>query len=606
MKWDCEANRKVLGKGNQVSILVHDDNGANVAVEKAEVNKMLRLAGFQNGDILGLTKCDFNPNQIEIHFKEDTTVDTCDFEARLKSNGIDASVLKFDKIEEYLTIYGLPLTKNMLYMKNLITESVTAYVKDVISVNPMVYDDENGDDFFKGKFNGNWRVKVSPTPGRQVPNFIVVGPKERVMAKAVYSKNAGNKLEMCSDCFSTGHYKRSEQCVGPVRWEAYCKSFKEEWDMLYLEKQQVQVDAQSQDGDIDTSDFEVESRAKALEKALAVKVAAVERKEKELEERLSGSSDKGQPELEKRIADLNLISLEKDIEIQNIKEKANEASIKMNKKEEDLNLKVKNLEEKLVVSQNEYAGLMGKLTEDHVLVDKAHRRMSFHSQNVTVRSSNADGENDFLPDMERQFSVSPLFGFNYNPIEAVVLQEKYSNSIQEVVEDLENLESGQLVLEESVSTGFKEGTDDPEVEALDQLVLEESVSTGSEEGTGDPEVEALDLDESAFPDSEGLPGTPKRAREGESPSMDCSKVFRSDRHPDIGRKIGFETVKGKCEYSVESKKNKKDDDFSYVLINSESKKTEFDLKTVKWVYISDGDPLSIPQVEQDASTPIME
>ena len=207
--------------------------------------------------------------------------------------------------------------------------------------------------------------------------------------------------------------------------------------------------------------------------------------------------------------------------------------------------------------------------------------MSIHSQNVTVRSSNVDGENDFLSDMERQFSVSPLFGFNYNPVEAVVLQERYSNSIQEVVEDLENLESGQLVLEESVSTGSKEGTDDPE-------------------------VEDLDLDESAFPDSEGLPGTPKRAREGESPSMDCSKVFRSDRHPDIGRKIGFETVKGKCEYSVESKKNKKDDDFSYVLINSESKKTEFDLKTVKWVYLSDGDPLSIPQVEQEASTPSME
>ena len=325
MKWDCEANRKVLGKGNQVSILVHDSNGASVSVEKSEVNKMLRFGGFQNGDVLGVTKCDFNPNQIEVHFKEDIVVDTCDFEMKVKNKGINASVLKFDKIEEVLTIYGLPLTKNMDYMKGLINDSIVAYVKDVISVTPMVYEDENGEDFFKGKFNGNWRVKVAPTAGRQVPNFIVVGQKEKVMAKAVYSKSAGNKLEMCSDCFSTGHYKRSDQCVGPVRWEAYCKTFKEEWDMMFLEKQQSQVDMQGQDDLFDNGDQEEESRVKVLERTLAMKVAEVGRMEKELEDRLSGQPDlemriaevqkkekelkeRGQSELEKRISDLNLHS----------------------------------------------------------------------------------------------------------------------------------------------------------------------------------------------------------------------------------------------------------------------------------------------------------
>ena len=100
-----------------------------------------------------------------------------------------------------------------------------------------------------------------------------------------------------------------------------------------------------------------------------------------------------------------------------------------------------------------------------------------------------------------------------------------------------------------------------------------------------------------------LPGTPKRGRGDESPGENNSKVPKSDFLPELGSKIVFETVKGKCEYTVETKKNNKEDDFSYTLINSERKKMEFDLKTVQWEYSKDSDPLSSVIVE---SSPILE
>ena len=62
---------------------------------------------------------------------------------------------------------------------------------------------------------------------------------------------------------------------------------------MFLEKQQLQVNIQGQDGLIDNGDKKVESRAKVLERALAMKDAAVGRKEK------SWKTD-----LEKRIAEV--------------------------------------------------------------------------------------------------------------------------------------------------------------------------------------------------------------------------------------------------------------------------------------------------------------
>ena len=122
---------------------------------------------------------------------------------------------------------------------------------------------------------------------RQIPNYIVVGQRAKAMAKAVYSKAAGNKLEMCSDCFSTGHFKRAPECDGPVKWDSYCKSFKEEWEMMYREREQEL----QQVGQTVVRQDEEESRIIVLEKSLTSRLMEVEKKGKELEEKMAAQEE---------------------------------------------------------------------------------------------------------------------------------------------------------------------------------------------------------------------------------------------------------------------------------------------------------------------------
>ena len=43
-------------------------------------------------------------------FNDEVQVDTADMENKINSNGFDVSVSRFDKTEDFLSIYGLPLT----------------------------------------------------------------------------------------------------------------------------------------------------------------------------------------------------------------------------------------------------------------------------------------------------------------------------------------------------------------------------------------------------------------------------------------------------------------------------------------------------------------
>ena len=58
---------------------------------------------------------------------------------------------------------------------------------------------------------------------------------------------------------------------------------------------------------------------------------------------------------------------------------------------------------------------------------------------------------------------------------------------------------------------------------------------------------------------------------------------------------GLNRNEPKMEYLVHSKKNKKPDDYIYVLVNSEKRKTSFDMKDIVWDYVEEIDPLSTPK-----------
>ena len=524
MRFDCDSNRKNLGEGNILTFLLNEGNAENSEVEKKDVNKMLRCAGFNAGDVLGITKNDFRNNQVEVCFSNEVELDIPVIETNLKNNGIDANVSKFDKIEEYLTIYGLPLSSNMDFIKEQISDSIKAFVKEVFEVTPLCHGDENADDFFKGKFNGIWRVKVSPRVERQIPNYIVVGERAKAMGKAVYSKAAGNKMEMCSDCFSTGHFKRAPQCEGPVKWEAYCKSFKEEWEMQFRERERELQ--QEQEGHVGIRRLvQEESRILLLENTLTSRLVEVERKEKELEDKMAE-----QEEVHQNLEDVtaNVEELERKLESA---EKMN-GDLKVtleafeNEKEENRALK-----EYLGHLQKENANLVLKATEDQNIIESSFERIE-SSSNVTFR------------------------GRQTKPQVNESMELNVSNEVFEIA-----------VVEET----------SPPFHGFPSPGVGETLGSSSSQETG-------------------LPGTPKRRRQGEDQEERTVRGrTESGRHPDIGSKIWMQTISGKCEYSVESKKNKKPGDFLYILVNSEKRRASFDLKNVPWEYLEkngDDDPLS--------------
>ena len=342
------------------------------------------------------------------------------------------------------------------------------------------------------------------------------------MGKAVYSKAAGNKKEMCSDCFSTGHFKRSQECEGPVKWEAYCKSFKEQWEMMYRERErELQQEHEGHDG---VRQVEEESRILLLEKSLTSRLVEVEREKKELEEKMVE-----QEEVHQNLDDMtaNVEELERKMEST---EKMN-GDLKVtlesfeNEKEENRALK-----ERLDQLQKENADLVMKATEDQNAFARSFERIE-STNNITFR------------------------GKQTKPNENESMQ---INALNEVFE-------AETVKETS-----------PPFHGFPSPGVEEALDSSNSRETG-------------------LPGTPKRAREGEGLDGRPVRVRTESRHPDIGIKILMQTISGKCEYTVESKKSKRPGDFVYTLINSESRRASFDLKNVPWEYIEkkdDVDPLS--------------
>ena len=131
MKMDLEGNRKELGKGNIVVFLINEGGTGSQIVDKKDINKVLRCSGFVTGQVLGITRNDYRPNQIEVLLKDEVAIDTCEIESRLKANGLDVIVSKFDHVEEYLMIYGLPLSRDMDVLEKKIRESIKPFVKSI-------------------------------------------------------------------------------------------------------------------------------------------------------------------------------------------------------------------------------------------------------------------------------------------------------------------------------------------------------------------------------------------------------------------------------------------------------------------------------------------
>ena len=128
--------------------------------------------------------------------------------------------------EESFIIYGLPFG-NTHFIQQEIGSSVKDFVSKIIDISPCVYknNDEMGN-FFQGKLNGNWRVRVIPKVDVCVPNYISVG-RIRVQGKVVYSNRANLRTQQCANCFSENHLRNDALCPGVKEWREYCAEFEE-------------------------------------------------------------------------------------------------------------------------------------------------------------------------------------------------------------------------------------------------------------------------------------------------------------------------------------------------------------------------------------------
>ena len=229
-----EARRKELSKGNVFSMFFPSVGVNNLKME--DVNRALRVSGLCVTDIGGVKLNDFRTNQAEIILRDESefVLDIELMEKKLKDANINALVSVFDALEEVLVLYGLPLTNDIEGMKSMIVETISPFVKKVGNVYPCKYGATAGE-FFEGKYNGHWKVRVNPRADRQVPNFVVIGPESRVMVKAKYVRSEFERKQMCSDCFSTEHFRLHADCQGPKKWEDYCKEFSDNWEMCRLD-----------------------------------------------------------------------------------------------------------------------------------------------------------------------------------------------------------------------------------------------------------------------------------------------------------------------------------------------------------------------------------
>ena len=227
-----ESCRRQLAKGKVISMFFPSVGVNNLKME--DVHRALRVSGFRPSDITGVKLNDFRTNQAEIMLNDATDFQIDEIEKKLKDANIYALVSIFEALEEVLVLYGLPLTNDIEGVKSMIMETLSPFVKRVGDVFPCKYGATAGE-YFEGKLNGNWRVKVNPRADRQVPNFIVLGTETKVMVKAKYVRNEYERKEMCSDCFSTEHFRLHQDCQGPKKWEDYCKEFSDHWEMCRLD-----------------------------------------------------------------------------------------------------------------------------------------------------------------------------------------------------------------------------------------------------------------------------------------------------------------------------------------------------------------------------------
>ena len=202
-----------------------------------EIGNMLDELKLTAADVVSIAGNPYNSSEIEVLLKDETTVEIATFSKKLDDIGAPVTVNRMGKLEEVLIIRNLPLTLNQDMVKKWISEAVSPFVEEIHDIIPLKHSrrqlanvGERASKFFEGKFDGNWRVSVTPKGSAEVPSFAAFGP-DNLQGTVKYSKRVQSVNELCWSCYSPGH-KRSDQdddgkyiCSGPKEWNKYVQEF---------------------------------------------------------------------------------------------------------------------------------------------------------------------------------------------------------------------------------------------------------------------------------------------------------------------------------------------------------------------------------------------
>ena len=252
--------RRELSRGGEIITLMKERSemsNNDMRMSQSEVACILKESGIRGENVEGITFNPYRSGQVEIQFKRGVNVDVAKMEEVILAKDLKIEISPFDHIEEVVTIKGIPLSEDMEGLKGAIEETVKAFVVRVKRIEACKYRD--GDEFFKNKYNGIWKVVVEPKKGCHIPNFIVVGREAKVQGQVMYRKKYEHRPEMCSDCFEEDHLRGDRECQGVLPWQEYCDLFEAKWQEESRKKGEPGVRVVSR------RTVELESRIKEVE-----------------------------------------------------------------------------------------------------------------------------------------------------------------------------------------------------------------------------------------------------------------------------------------------------------------------------------------------------
>ena len=222
-KVQLEQRRRYLSKGNVVTFTFNDPR--SFIDKEGSMQRALTVGGFEKKNVLQIKLNDYRGNECEVLFEEGLEVDCEAVEEKLKRNALNVTVSKFLDAEEICMVYGLPLTSDVDAVIEQIKQTISPFVKKVVSVTATKHFSKNEKDFFHGCLNGNYKVKVVPLVNHQIPNYVPIGKDEQVQAKVHYVRHLSEKKVMCNNCYSTEHLANSDSCEGVSDWTKYVARF---------------------------------------------------------------------------------------------------------------------------------------------------------------------------------------------------------------------------------------------------------------------------------------------------------------------------------------------------------------------------------------------